>query len=380
MENTSGFFESPAEGVPAGTSAREMVSSSGPGYSEIWRVDRGGRFRVLKCLKPQFRDDPLYERLLLKEFDIGYSLNHENICEYYSFGSDPDLGNCIEMEWVDGRTLEEFMGEGKRPREVYEKIVGDICSGLSYMHAKQVIHRDLKPSNILVTYNGDNVKLIDFGLSDADDSSILKTPAGTAVYAAPEVRAGGKASVRSDLYSLGMVLSLFPVRKYSRIIRKLLSSRPEDRYGSVAEVQKAMKSDMPAVAGFVFIFIVAVMAIAPLFERWFRPAAPADPSVPSVILNEVKNLPDTSRSLSGGSAPLTNRGLDSLTNRGYDSLTNHGSDSLTKRSLSGGSAPLTNRGPAAHTKKQRPKTTTPKKATDTHLIDELFRQATELFE
>ena len=369
MENTSGFFESPAEGVPAGTSAREMVSSSGPGYSEIWRVDRGGRFRVLKCLKPQFRDDPLYERLLLKEFDIGYSLNHENICEYYSFLSDPGLGNCIEMEWVDGRTLEEFMGEGKRPREVYEKIVGEICSGLSYMHAKQVIHRDLKPSNILVTYNGDNVKLIDFGLSDADDSSILKTPAGTAVYAAPEVRAGGKASVRSDLYSLGMVLSLFPVRKYSRIIRKLLSSRPEDRYGSVAEVQKAMKSDMPAVAGFVFIFIVAVMAIAPLFERWFRPAAPADssaPAAPSVILNEVKNLPDTSRSLSGGSTPLTNRG--------YDSLTNHGSDSLTTRSLSGAE------GPATHTKNQRPKDTSPKKATDTHLIDELFRQATELFE
>ncbi len=377
MENTSGFFESPAEGVPAGTSAREMVSSSGPGYSEIWRVDRGGRFRVLKCLKPQFRGDPLYERLLLKEFDIGYSLNHENICEYYSFLSDPGLGNCIEMEWVDGRTLEEFMGEGKRPREVYEKVVGEICSGLSYMHAKQVIHRDLKPSNILVTYNGDNVKLIDFGLSDADDSSILKTPAGTAVYAAPEVRAGGKASVRSDLYSLGMVLSLFPIRKYSRIIRKLLSSRPEDRYGSVAEVQKAMKSDMPAVAGFVFIFIVAVMAIAPLFERWFRPAAPAAPTVPtapSVILNEVKNLPDTSQLLNGGSTPLINRGSTPLTNRGSDSLTNRGSDSLTKRSLSGAE------GPAAPTKKQRPKDASPKKATDTHLIDELFRQATELFE
>jgi serine/threonine protein kinase len=363
MENTSGFFESPAKGAPAGTSAKEIVSSSESGYSEIWRVDRGGRFRVLKCLKPQFRGDPLYERLLLKEIDIGYSLNHENICEYYSFGSDPDLGNCIEMEWVDGRTLEEFLSEGKRDRSLYDKVVGEICSALSYMHAKQVLHRDLKPSNILVTYNGDNVKLIDFGLSDADSSSVLKTPAGTAVFAAPEVRSGGKASVRSDLYSLGVVMSLFPVRKYSPIVRKLLSVRPEGRFGSVTEVQKALKSDMPAVAGIVFVLFIAVMALVPLFERWSRPFVPADsvvptapasssaPAAPSVILNEVKNLPDTS----GGSTPLTS------------------SDSLTKRSLSGAE------GPAAPTKKQHPKTT-PKKSTDAHLIDELFRQATELFE
>ena len=104
------------------------------------------------------------------------------------------------------------------------------------------------------------------------------------------------------------------------------------------------------------------MALVPLFERWFRPVAPADPVVPtapaasSVILNEVKNLPDTSQFLNGGSTPLTS------------------SDSLTKRSLSGAE------GPAAPAKKQRPKDTTPKKSTDTNLIDELFRQATELFE
>lgn len=362
MENTSGFFESPAEEAPAGTSAKEIVSSSGPGYSEIWRVDRGGRFRVLKCLKPQFRDDPLYERLLLKEFDIGYSLNHENICEYYSFGSDPDLGNCIEMEWVDGRTLEEFLAEGKRERSVYDKVVGEICSALSYMHAKQVLHRDLKPTNILVTYNGDNVKLIDFGLSDADSSSVLKTPAGTAVFAAPEVRSGGKANVRSDLYSLGVVMSLFPVRKYSPIVRKLLSVRPEGRYGSVAEVQKALKSDMPAVAGIVFVLFIAVMALVPLFERWFRPVAPASepastvaepveaPGTPfvipgsnDVILNEVKNLPDTTV------IPGPTGNPDSTGN-------------------------------PTPAKKQLHKTTSPKKATDTHLIDELFRQATELFE
>ena len=359
MENPSEFFDTPSAEVPAGSPARELVAGSGAGYCQIWRVDRGGRFRVLKCLKPEFRGDPLYERLLLKEFDIGYSLSHGNICEYYSFRSDPGLGNLLEMEWVDGRTLEEFLAEGKRDKGVYDKIVLEICSALSYMHAKQVLHRDLKPSNILVTYNGDNVKLIDFGLSDTDSSSILKTPAGTAVFAAPEVRSGGKASVRSDLYSLGMVMSMFPVRKYSRIVRRLRQSRPEARFASVQEVEKAIKSDMTAIAGVVFILFVAVMALAPVFERWSRPS-PSHGN--DVILNEVKNLPDISVPASGDTVPSTASSMP------------QGQPSAAGKDSSGG------KGEKDTKSAKDPKPAKDQKATDTALIDELFRQATELFE
>ena len=355
---SSEFFGDPSAQAPAGSSARELVSSSEGGYSQIWRFDRGGRFRVLKCLKEGFRDDPLYERLLQKEFEIGYSLDHEGICEYYSFKKDTELGSCIEMEWVDGRTLEQFLSEGKHDRNVYDKIVGEICSALSYMHAKQVLHRDLKPSNILVTYNGNNVKLIDFGLSDADFSSVLKTPAGTAVFAAPEVRSGEKASVRSDLYSLGMVMSLFPVRKYSPIVCRLCSQKPEGRYSSVAEVQKALKSNMPAVAGIVFILLVVAVALVPVFDRWFHRSAPVAepvaepvtmpvaepveaPGTSSVILNEVKNLPDTTQA----NKPST----------------------------------VNPKAPPSDPRKDTKAAKDPQ-ATDTRLIDELFRQATDLFE
>ena len=305
MQITSEFFADPSAQSPADPSVRELVNRSEGGYSEIWRFDRGGRFRVLKCLKEGFRGDPLYERLLQNEFEIGYSLDHEGICEFYSFREDAELGSCIEMEWLDGRTLEQFLSEGKHERSVYDKIVGEICSALSYMHAKQVLHRDLKPSNILVTYNGNNVKLIDFGLSDADSTSVLKTPAGTAAFAAPEVRSGGKATVRSDLYSLGMVMSLFPVRKYSPIVRRLCSQKPEGRYSSVSEVQKALKSDMPAIAGIVFILLVVLMALAPVLEKRLHKVPAVEPTVSSiesavstpgpsendVILNEVKNHP-----------------------------------------------------------------------------------------
>ena len=55
-----------------------------------------------------------------------------------------------------------------------------------YIHAKQIVHRDLKPSNIMITHNGNHVKLIDFGLSDNDDFALLKQPAGTPGYISPE--------------------------------------------------------------------------------------------------------------------------------------------------------------------------------------------------
>ena len=347
---SSEFFGDPSVQAPAGSSARELVSSSEGGYSQIWRFDRGGRFRVLKCLKEGFRGDPLYERLLQKEFEIGYSLDHEGICEYYSFKKDTELGNCIEMEWVDGRTLEQFLSEGKHERSVYDKIVGEICSALSYMHAKQVLHRDLKPSNILVTYNGNNVKLIDFGLSDADFSSVLKTPAGTAVFAAPEVRSGGKASVRSDLYSLGMVMSLFPVRKYTPIVRRLCSQKPEGRYSSVAEVQKALKSNMSAIAGIVFILFIALMALAPVLEKRLSKVSAPEPVVP---VHE--SLTPAPESVEPFHEPVEGQTDTTV-------ILNEVKNPAVK-----------------NPPKPAPKPT-PKKSTDTHLIDELFRQATELFE
>ncbi len=352
MDNTSEFFDTPSADVTPATDARELVSSSEGGYSEIWRIDRSGRFRVLKCLKEEYREVPVYERLLKKEFEIGYSLRHENICEYYSFFKDPSLGNCIEMEWVDGRTLEAFLAEGKPERSVCDKIVGEICSALSYMHSRQVLHRDLKPSNILITYSGNNVRLIDFGLSDADSSSILKNPAGTAVYAAPEVREGGKANVRSDLYSLGMVMSQFPVRKYSSVVRKLCAPRPENRYASVAEVTKAMKGNWSLVAGVLFILFIAFMALLPTLERYLLPRESAEPEA----------VADTVATM----APQD--------------------DSVVLPELPAASAVSGQGVPAVQVDRPKSKSKQPaarkdsSTISDQRAIDEVFRQATELFE
>ncbi|MBR2135063.1 MAG: hypothetical protein IJ855_02420, partial [Bacteroidales bacterium] len=95
MEESSSFFASPDVMAPDGRFLPQLIHSSGTGCCELYRIDRQGRFRVLKCLKPNYRGNDLYERLLRKEFEIGYSLDHPNICEYYAFINIPELGNCI---------------------------------------------------------------------------------------------------------------------------------------------------------------------------------------------------------------------------------------------------------------------------------------------
>ena len=239
MDNSSSFFETPSEMVPELMSAPELIHSSDTGFCELYRINREGRFRVLKCLKPEYRGKDLYEKLLRKEFEMGYSQDHPNICEYYAFRHAEGLGNCIEMEWVDGRTLSSVLQDGKVDGDLAGKLADELCDALSYIHSKQIVHKDLKPSNILVTYKSNTVKLIDFGFSDSDAHAFLNVSAGTAAFAAPEVLNGSRADVRSDIYSLGLILSQLS-RRYRPVARKCCEKQPWRRYGSVREVHNAI--------------------------------------------------------------------------------------------------------------------------------------------
>lgn len=240
MNDDSAFFANARLESTDLAGYRELIHSSDGGWTELYRIDRSGKFRVLKALKAQYRGEPMYEMLLRKEFEIGYNLQHPGICEVYGFSQTLDLGNCIEMEWIDGMTLSDLIQTGRLSSGLSRKIALQLCDVLSYLHSKQVIHRDLKPSNIMVTHNGRNVKLIDFGLSDTDSSSILKSPAGTASFAAPELTNGGTVDTRTDIYSLGKILSLLK-GGYARIARKCTKINPDDRYPDIESVKDAIR-------------------------------------------------------------------------------------------------------------------------------------------
>ena len=167
---------------------------------------RGKRY-ILKCLKKDFLYTPIYQQALTKEFEIGLQLEHPNICRTIGLEQLPELGTTIVMEYIDGDTLKHILDKKTLTKELAHKIASQLMDALAYMHSKQIIHRDLKPSNIMVTHTGQQVKLIDFGLSDSDAFYILKRPAGTTGYIAPEqMQKDAIAEPKTDIYSLGMVI------------------------------------------------------------------------------------------------------------------------------------------------------------------------------
>lgn len=383
MDEASGFFETPTMAQHPRQGMFELVSSSPESYCDIWRADKDGRFRIYKALKSEYAGDQVYERLLRKEFEIGYSLDHPNICEYYAFVNLPPLGNCIEMEWIDGCSLDSLLPRGTVGKTLAVKIINETCDALSYMHSKQVVHRDLKPSNIMLTYNGNNVKLIDFGLSDTDAHSVLKGSAGTQVYASPELISGGNVDYHTDIFSLGCVIDrLSPA--YARVARKCCQRAPAKRFQSALDVKKAIERKPLAPFAVAAVALVLLGSALWLTHPWSRPAGDVA-GLPS-LTDTLPGTSEDSHALSPASLPIDNQtGAEQQIGiiEDFDKSGLNEPSARTKSDSPGGAKEDSPGKPKNRTPEKPGKMdNAPKKSqqSDKEAIDELFRQATELFD
>lgn len=143
------------------------------------------------------------------------------------------------------------------PIEYITAIGLQTCYALEYVHEFILAHRDIKPSNIIVTRCGE-VKLIDFGVAKIHDET--RSLKGTIEYMSPEQMEKGRVDARSDIYSLGMIfyelltgqkpnrflpksLSVRTIPKqFSRIVAKMLATRPQDRYQSARELHLELQA------------------------------------------------------------------------------------------------------------------------------------------
>lgn len=255
--DSSGFEIKEANLVtPSNASITELLPCQS-NNSLVYKVRINDKWLLLKRIHPDVRTHPLYLAALEKEFNIGFSLDHPNIVKYLNKGSDAE-GPYLLAEYIDGSSLRTLINQhpcGIKDRRFIDKIFFQLLDALDYLHKHPIFHLDLKPENIIITHKGNNVKIIDFGLSGADFYDSL--PAGTKKYCAPEqLENPTTTDARSDLYSLGMVLlevltgsthssgkSKIP-QPYKRIVVKCIDPEREKRFFSAEDVKNTFYSSI----------------------------------------------------------------------------------------------------------------------------------------
>lgn len=187
-----------------------------------------GRVVCYKSLRPEFADDPIEQKRLLREARVSAMLQHPNTMPTYELGRDQKGHYYFTMKLVHGYTFREIMNY----RERYDlsqllDIVIQVAYALEYAHTHGVVHRDIKPDNILVGPFGE-VLLLDWGLAkvrsedgstaafdeldslaSSEDKSMtgFQKLQGTVCYMSPEqMEKAPDIDGRTDIYSLGVLL------------------------------------------------------------------------------------------------------------------------------------------------------------------------------
>jgi hypothetical protein len=175
------------------------------GMGEVYRADdlRLGQPVALKFLPETLSRDPVRLAQFHNEVRTARQVSHPNVCRVYDVGEAAGV-LFLTMEYVDGEDLSSLLRRiGRLPEDKALEIARQICGGLAAAHERGVIHRDLKPANIMLDGAG-NVRLMDFSLAAV--GIVTNVRAGTPAYMAPEQLEGRDATIKSDLYALGLVL------------------------------------------------------------------------------------------------------------------------------------------------------------------------------
>lgn len=201
---------------------------------KLYRVSKAGKYFVIKrAADNSGRNISLIKR----EYEIGANLSHPHIATIFAYETNTPVGEGIVMEYVNGTTLNDYLATNPSLQS-RKRIIAQLLDAVRYLHIKGVVHNDLKPENILISNKGENVKLIDFGLSDTDAFYLSKTLGCTPAYASPELLAQSDVDIRSDIYSLGLLIKDICGKRYKHIAEKCCKENRDHRYDNIESIQK----------------------------------------------------------------------------------------------------------------------------------------------
>ncbi|HZI93318.1 MAG TPA: serine/threonine-protein kinase [Patescibacteria group bacterium] len=222
-------------GVILGGRYRIVALLGTGGMGEVYRANdlKLGQPVALKFLPEALAHDESRIARFYNEVRIARQVAHPNVCRVYDLGEAEGL-HFLSMEYVDGEDLASLLRRiGRMPQDRAIQIARQLCAGLAAAHQQGFLHRDLKPANVMIDGRG-NARITDFGLAAvAQGIAPREVRVGTPAYMAPEQLSGQQVSVKSDIYSLGLVLY------------ELLTGRPPFRADTPDELLRTQQEASP---------------------------------------------------------------------------------------------------------------------------------------
>ncbi len=219
---------------------------------------------VLKCILPLLAEEPRFVQMFMEEARLASQIHHPNVVQIFDVGEE-DESYFITMEYIDGLSVGDLCATDTGELlsleiPVAAEIVMQACAGLHAAHKLtaedgtplNLVHRDVSPQNLMVNTDG-VVKLVDFGIAKAQDSSVTTRTGnikGKYAYMSPEQVKGQQLDRRSDVFSLATVF--FELLTGQRLFHRnaelaILMAIIEDDYPAAHEVNPAVPEELSMV-------------------------------------------------------------------------------------------------------------------------------------
>ena len=222
-------------------------------FYDVYTAKKYGKWLMLKTLKPEYRDNPVFKDMLEKEFDVRYNLAHPNIVMINDFEEVPGLGMCIITDDVYGDSLRKLLDSGKVDKDILNKVIHQLVEAMEYIQVNHIVHHPLTPERIIFTENIHNLKVIDVGF---DQKNCLSA-----------------ADTSEDIYNFGVILGLLldalgdEGTHLRQVAKKCVNKDPKKRYRDIQDLKLALDNRNN---NKLYIIIIVFLSIMIIILAWLN--------------------------------------------------------------------------------------------------------------